>query len=95
MICALALILWFQFDHENLIDQVPGWDWSLPSTWRSTRLFFGRKVGQSCHSGTLLKMYSTFLEPTSIRSSKKTHLARRAMPSIMEDMEYVLSSLSL
>ena len=32
------------------------------------------------------RMYTTFLEHTSITSKKKTHLARRTFPSILEEM---------
>jgi len=42
-------------------------------------------------------MYTTMLEPTTITSKKKLHLARRTMPGLMEDMGYVglSSALSL
>ena len=34
------------------------------------------------------KMYSNFLSHTSITSKKKTHLARRSLPAVLEEMGY-------
>ena len=31
---ALAILLHFVFDQEDLCAKTPGWDWSSPSTWR-------------------------------------------------------------
>ena len=47
---------------------------------------FGKTVGEPCNSDTLRKMYTTFLEATTIRSKKKLHLARRTMPAVLEEM---------
>ena len=30
---ALAILLHFVFDQEDLCAKTPGWDWSCPSTW--------------------------------------------------------------
>jgi hypothetical protein len=49
---------------------------------------FGKTVGKPCSPDTLRKMYTTFLESTTIKSKKKLHLARRTMPAVMEDMGY-------
>jgi hypothetical protein len=35
------------------------------------------------------KMYSNFLSHTTITSKKKTHLARRGLPTVLEEMGYV------
>jgi hypothetical protein len=50
---------------------------------------FGKTVGKSCSPDTLRKMYTTFLETTTIKSKKKLHLARRTMPTVLEEMGYV------
>jgi hypothetical protein len=54
------------------------------------KLLFGRKVGQPCSADALQKMFTQFLKHTTITSPKKLHLARRTMPTLMEDMGYVL-----
>ncbi|KAI9446918.1 hypothetical protein BJY52DRAFT_1193826 [Lactarius psammicola] len=82
---ALAILLHFVFDQEGLCAKTPGWDWSCPSTWRMIRLMFGKTVGRPCSPDTLRKMYTTFLEATTIKS-KKLHLARRTMPTVLEEM---------
>lgn len=83
---ALAISLHYQFDQECLMDKVEGWDWSRPSSWCEVKLLFGKHVGQPSSGDALRKMYTTMLEPTTITSKKKLHLARRTMPSVMEDM---------
>jgi hypothetical protein len=50
------------------------------------KLLFGRVVGKDCSGDALRKMYKKFLEPTTIKSQKKLHLARRTMPTVMEEM---------
>lgn len=47
-------------------------------------------MGQPATGEVLRKMYTTFLASTSIRSKKKLHLACRTMPTLLEDMGYVL-----
>jgi len=56
---------------------------------------FSKTVGKPCSPDTLRKMYTTFLESTTIKSKKKLHLARRTMPAVMEDMGYDLCRLLL
>lgn len=51
---------------------------------------FGKHVGQPSSGDALRKMYTTMLGPTTITSKKKLHLARRTMPSVMEDMGFVI-----
>lgn len=41
------------------------------------------------------KMYNTFLSHTTITSKKKTHLARRSLPTVLEDMGYVIYNQTL
>jgi hypothetical protein len=53
---------------------------------------FGKTVGKPCSPDTLRKMYTTFLEATTIKSKKKLHLARRTMPTVLEEMGYVQTS---
>jgi len=52
-------------------------------------VLFGRTVDQASTGDGLGKMYSTFLSHTSITSKKKTHLARRTLPTVLEEMGYV------
>ncbi|KAF8802302.1 hypothetical protein BYT27DRAFT_7039855, partial [Phlegmacium glaucopus] len=49
-------------------------------------VLFGRHVNEKMTGDGLGKMYKTFLDPTSIMSQKKTHLARQTLPTILEDM---------
>lgn len=35
---SLALLLWYAFDHEGLVEHVHEWDWSSASTWRQVWL---------------------------------------------------------
>ena len=56
---------------------------------------FGKTVGKPCSPDTLRKMYTTFLESTTIKLKKKLHLACRTMPALMEDMGYDFSCLLL
>jgi hypothetical protein len=58
------------------------------------RLMFGRTVDKPMTSNGISKMYKGFLDSTTIQSTKKAHLARRAVPTILEDMGYVLRLLS-
>src|SRR6266702_2174661 len=53
---------------------------------------FGKTVGKPCSPDILRKMYTTFLEATMIKSKKKLHLARRTMPTVLEEMGYVHAS---
>jgi hypothetical protein len=53
---------------------------------------FGKTVGKPCSPDTLRKMYTTFLEATTIKSKKKLHLARRTMPTVLEEMGYAQTS---
>ncbi|KAF8257119.1 hypothetical protein EI94DRAFT_1818964, partial [Lactarius quietus] len=50
------------------------------------KLMFGKTVGKPCSPDTLWKMYTTFLEATTIKSMKKLHLACRTMPTVLEEM---------
>jgi hypothetical protein len=50
------------------------------------KLLFSRTVGKPCSGDALRKMYGKFLEPTTIKSRKKLHLAHRTMPAVMEEM---------
>jgi hypothetical protein len=47
---------------------------------------FGKTVGKPCNSDTLPKMYTTFLEATTIIQKKKFHLACHTMPAVLEEM---------
>lgn len=53
---------------------------------------FGRTVDKPATSDGIRKLYNTFLEPTAIKSAKKLHLARRTLPTVMEEMGYALQS---
>jgi hypothetical protein len=55
---------------------------------------FGKHVGQPSSGDALRKMYTIMLEPTTITSKKKLHLARRTIPSMMEDMGSVISCIA-
>lgn len=55
---------------------------------------FGKTVNKPFTSDALGKMYQNFLDKTSITTKKKTHLACRTMPTILEDMGYVIVLLS-
>ena len=101
---ALAVLLHYEFDQEELVMRTNGWDWSKAASWRQVssglsdalvasppvllqvKLLFGRKVGVPCSGSALRKMYTTFLENTTIKSHKKLHLARHTIPTLMEDM---------
>jgi len=50
---------------------------------------FGKSVDKPTRSEALCKMYEKFLNSTTINTSKKLHLARHTMPTIMEDMGFV------
>lgn len=63
---------------------------SAAEVGNKVKLMFGRVVGQPSSGDALRKMYTAMLEPTTITSKKKLHLARRTMPTMMEDMGYVL-----
>lgn len=95
---ALAIMLHFMFDEKRLASQVAGWDWADASSWckvciwpiaacvhrltsviRSTSCLVGKSMSRC------LGMVS-HLDKTSVSSNKKAHLARRAIPTIMEDM---------
>lgn len=47
---------------------------------------FGKTVDKGFTGDTFGKMYQNFLDRTSVTTKKKTHLARRTMPTILEDM---------
>ena len=47
---------------------------------------FGKTVGKPCSPDTLQKMYTTFLEATTIKSKTKLHLAHHTMPTVLEEM---------
>jgi len=53
---------------------------------QQVNLIFGKQVGESSTGDAMRKMFNKFLEHTTIRSEKKLHLARRTVPSLMEDM---------
>jgi hypothetical protein len=50
---------------------------------------FGQAVDKPMSGNGLSKMYKVFLDATSVTSSKKAHLARWAVLTIMEDMGFV------
>ena len=56
------------------------------SDYIKVHVLFGKKVEDSLTGDGLGRMYSLFLKYTSITSKKKTHLARRTMPTILEEM---------
>ena len=67
-------------------------DQSLMKIYRllfQVRLMFGRTVDKAMTGNGISKMYKGFLEQTSISSNKKAHLARRTVPTLLEDMGYV------
>ncbi|KAF8230614.1 hypothetical protein L208DRAFT_1378470 [Tricholoma matsutake] len=70
----------------DLILRVPGWDWGNVSTWRQVCLMFRRTVDKARTGNGISKMYKGFLKETSISSSKKAHLARQIVPTLLEDM---------
>ena len=47
---------------------------------------FGRTVGKPCGDDALRKMYTTFLETTTIKSKKTLHRAHKTIPTQMEEM---------
>jgi hypothetical protein len=47
---------------------------------------FGKTVEKPTSPEGLRKMYNKFLDSTTITTTKKLHLARRTIPSMMEDM---------
>ncbi len=49
-------------------------------------LMFGKTVDKGFTGDAFGKMYQNFLDRTSVTTKKKTHLARRTMPTILEDM---------
>jgi hypothetical protein len=49
-------------------------------------VLFGRNVKDSVTSDAVGRMFKSFLDHTSITSTKKTHLARRSIPAILEEM---------
>lgn len=55
------------------------------------KLMFGKTVGKACGDDALRKMYTKFLESTSIKSKKKLHLARKTIPSHLEEMGYAMT----
>ncbi|KAF8236088.1 hypothetical protein L208DRAFT_1213621, partial [Tricholoma matsutake] len=59
---------------------------STYSNGRPVHLMFGRTVKKVMTSNGISKMYKGFLEETSISSSKKVHLARWTIPTLLEDM---------
>ncbi|KAF8964903.1 hypothetical protein BDZ97DRAFT_1918603 [Flammula alnicola] len=83
---ALAILLHFMFDQEKLLSHVPDWDWKNAASWRRVPLLFGRAVDRPITRDALGHMYSSFLEPTSITSNKKTHLARQSLPPVLEEI---------
>ncbi|KAN0129106.1 hypothetical protein V8E53_013102, partial [Lactarius tabidus] len=83
---ALAIMLHFMFDQGGLVSKIPGWDWAKASSWHGVHLMFGRAVDKPMSGNGLSKMYKVFLDATSVSSTKTAHLARRAVPTIMEDM---------
>ncbi|KAH8995285.1 hypothetical protein EDB86DRAFT_3077787 [Lactarius hatsudake] len=87
-IVALAIFLHYVFDQEDLVSKVAGWDWSCAALWRKINVIFGKQVGEPSTGDAMRKMFSKFLEHTSIRSEKKLHLARRTVPSLMEDVTF-------
>jgi hypothetical protein len=62
-------------------------------TITQVHLMFGRTVDKPLTGNGLTKMYKVFLDATSVSSKKKSHLARQAVPGIMEDMGFVLAPL--
>ncbi|KAH8997105.1 hypothetical protein EDB86DRAFT_2803614, partial [Lactarius hatsudake] len=94
-IVALAIFLHYVFDQEDLISKVAGWDWSCAASWRKINVIFGKQVGEPSTGDAMRKMFSKFLEHTSIHSEKKLHLARRTVPSLMEDMGVIIDAINV
>jgi hypothetical protein len=53
-------------------------------------VLFSRTVDQMSAGDGLGRMYTSFLSHTTITSKKKTLLARRSLPTVLEDMGYVI-----
>ncbi|KAH9027170.1 hypothetical protein EDB85DRAFT_1819778, partial [Lactarius pseudohatsudake] len=92
---SLTIMFHYMFDQGDLVSKIPDWDWADASLWREVcedpvakvvHLMFGRTVNKPMTGNGLCKMYKAFLDATSVNSNKKAHLARRAVPTIMEDM---------
>ncbi|KAH9026139.1 hypothetical protein EDB85DRAFT_1816892, partial [Lactarius pseudohatsudake] len=97
-VSSLAIMFHYMFDQGDLVSKIPDWDWADASSWREVcedpvakvvHLMFGRTVNKPMTGNGLCKMYKAFLDATSVNSNKKAHLARRAVPTIMEDMGFV------
>lgn len=56
-------------------------------------VLFGKKVEDSLTGDGLGCMYTAFLDHTSITSKKKTHLTRRTLPGMLEEMGYIFEAL--
>ncbi|PPQ83254.1 hypothetical protein CVT24_001164 [Panaeolus cyanescens] len=85
-VSALAILLHFMFDQKDLISRVPSWNWIDSTTWQTHHVVFGKNVNEPMGGDGLGRMYSSFLDFTTVNSTKKTHLARRTMPSKLEEM---------
>jgi hypothetical protein len=59
------------------------------TNFNQIHVLFGRTVNQTSTGDGLGKMYNSFLSHTSITSKKKTHLARRTLPGVLEEMGHV------
>ncbi|PPR03704.1 hypothetical protein CVT24_007425 [Panaeolus cyanescens] len=85
-VSALAILLHFMFDQKDLIGRVSNWNWMDSTTWQTHHVVFGKNVNEPMGGDGLGRMYSSFLDFTTVNSTKKTHLARRTMPSKLEEM---------
>ncbi|PPR04719.1 hypothetical protein CVT24_011841 [Panaeolus cyanescens] len=85
-VSALAILLHFMFDQKDLIGCVSNWNWMEGTTWQMHHVVFGKNVNEPMGGDGLGRMYSSFLDFTTVNSTKKTHLARRTMPSKLEEM---------
>ncbi|KAH9075641.1 hypothetical protein EDB83DRAFT_2312080 [Lactarius deliciosus] len=91
---SLMIMFHYMFDQGDLVGKIPDWDWVNASSWCEVHLMFGRAINKPMSGNGLCKMYKAFLDATSISSNKKAHLARWAVPTIMEDMGLMSSRVS-
>jgi hypothetical protein len=89
---ALAILLHYMFDQENLVSHVDGWDWSHASTWRKVCLGLSAShaITDRCIDRSNLCLVSKLVAHAV--SQKKLHLARHTIPSVMENMGQVSHS---
>ncbi|KAF8961564.1 hypothetical protein BDZ97DRAFT_1201735 [Flammula alnicola] len=59
---ALAILLHFMFDQEDLMSRVSPWDWENAATWRKVHVLFGRTVDQAVTGDAIGHIFPTVLE---------------------------------